>query len=85
MEQGEVVFSWALCNLLPGTAVSGQTAAMNDPRHLIPLLLLFIPIFWGIYGFFKTKRQIRNKISYPSSATDKAFNDTTHYAWSSTL
>ena len=41
---------------------------MNDPRHLLPLLLLVIPIIWGIYGFFKSRRETKRKISYPSLA-----------------
>jgi hypothetical protein len=38
---------------------------MRNPSHLLPLLLLVIPILWGIYGFITTKGQSKNKISYP--------------------
>ena len=38
---------------------------MSDPRHLLPLLLLVIPIFWGIYGFVRTRGGTRRKTSYP--------------------
>jgi len=48
--------------------VSGKTAAMNNPGHLLPLLLLIIPVLWGIYGFVKTRRTAKNKVSYPGSA-----------------
>ena len=41
---------------------------MRDPRHLLPLLLLFIPLIWGIYGFFRTRNEPKQSINYPSSA-----------------
>ena len=41
---------------------------MRDPRHLLPLLLLLIPILWAIYGFIKTRKETRHRISYPSIA-----------------
>ncbi|HEY5773182.1 MAG TPA: hypothetical protein VIS75_11155 [Chitinophagaceae bacterium] len=41
---------------------------MNNPGHLLPLLLLIIPVLWGIYGFVKTRRTAKNKVSYPGSA-----------------
>lgn len=49
-------------------AVLGQTAAMNDPRHLLPLLLLLIPVLWGLYGFIKKRGTSKNKINYPGFA-----------------
>ena len=39
---------------------------MNDPRHLLPLLLLVFPIFWGIFGFFRSRRETKRKINYSS-------------------
>ncbi len=39
---------------------------MDDPRHLLPLLLLVIPIFWGIYGYIKTKGVSKRKTGYPA-------------------
>ena len=51
---------------------------MNDPRHLLPLVLLIIPIFWGIYGFLKSRGEIKRKISYPSLAI--IFNSAVLYA-----
>jgi len=41
---------------------------MNDPRHLLPLLLLIIPILWGISGFIKSRKELKRRISYPSFA-----------------
>ena len=41
---------------------------MNNPSHLLPLLLLLIPILWGLYGFIKTRGSARNKINYPGFA-----------------
>jgi len=41
---------------------------MSNPGHLLPLLLLFIPIFWGIYGFIKTKGTTKTKAVYPGLA-----------------
>jgi hypothetical protein len=38
---------------------------MNNPSHLLPLSLLFIPLIWGIYGYIKTRRETKNRISYP--------------------
>jgi hypothetical protein len=38
---------------------------MNDPRHLLPLLLLVTPLVWGICGFIKTRNEPNRKISYP--------------------
>ena len=40
---------------------------MENPSHLLPLSLLVIPLFWGIYGFIKT-RGARYKVSYPGFA-----------------
>ena len=48
--------------------VLGKTAAMNNPSHLLPLLLLLIPILWGLYGFIKTRGGAKNKINYPGFA-----------------
>ena len=44
-----------------------QTAAMRNPSHLLPLLLLIVPILWGIYGYIKTRGTNKNKISYPGT------------------
>lgn len=41
---------------------------MNGLRHLLPLLLLIIPILWGIYGFIKSRNEPKRRISYPSFA-----------------
>jgi hypothetical protein len=41
---------------------------MNNRSHLLPLLLLFIPVLWGLYGFIKTKKAAKNKIAYPGIA-----------------
>jgi hypothetical protein len=41
---------------------------MDDPRHLLPLLLLVIPLLWGIYGLVKTRRETKRKISHPAFA-----------------
>lgn len=41
---------------------------MRNPGHLLPLLLLLIPIIWGVYGFISTKGQPKSKISYPGFA-----------------
>ena len=38
---------------------------MRNPSHLLPLLLLLIPVIWGVYGFVRTKGLSKNKISYP--------------------
>ena len=40
---------------------------MENPSHLLPLSLLVIPIFWGIYGYIKTKGT-RSNVSYPGFA-----------------
>jgi hypothetical protein len=37
---------------------------MRNPSHLLPLLLLVVPIVWGIYGFIRTKGT-RTKVGYP--------------------
>jgi hypothetical protein len=42
---------------------------MNNPGHLLPLLLLVIPLIWGIYGSIKTRKETKLKISYPGFAT----------------
>jgi len=39
---------------------------MSNPSHLLPLLLLLIPVFWGIYGFIRTRGQSKIKVSYPA-------------------
>ena len=39
---------------------------MNDPRHLLPLILLVAPLIWGIYGFITTRNETRRRISYPA-------------------
>jgi hypothetical protein len=51
---------------------------MRNPGHLLPLLLLLIPILWGIYGFIRSKGQAKNKISYPGFAL--IFNSAILYA-----
>ncbi|HEX6847252.1 MAG TPA: hypothetical protein VF144_09750 [Chitinophagaceae bacterium] len=50
---------------------------MNNPSHLLPLLLLFIPVCWGIYGYIKT-RGTKNKVRYPGFAL--IFNSAILYA-----
>lgn len=35
----------------------------------MPLLLLVIPLIWGIYGFIKTRHEIRQKINHAGFAT----------------
>jgi hypothetical protein len=42
---------------------------MNDPRHLLPLLLLIIPIVWGIYGFTRSRGETKRRITHSSFAT----------------
>ena len=37
---------------------------MENPSHLIPLSLLVIPLFWGIYGFIRTKNESKAKLRY---------------------
>ena len=37
---------------------------MSNPSHLLPLLLLLIPILCGLYGFIKTRDRAKNKINY---------------------
>lgn len=37
---------------------------MENPTHLIPLSLLVIPLFWGIYGFIRTKNESKAKLRY---------------------
>ena len=39
---------------------------MDDPRHLTPLLLLVIPLIWGIYGFIRSRKEAQQRISYPT-------------------
>jgi len=41
---------------------------MSNPGHLLPLLLLLIPLVWGIYGFLVTRREPKRIINYPSAA-----------------
>jgi len=41
---------------------------MDNPSHLLPLLLLVAPLIWGIAGFIKTRNETRSRISYPSLA-----------------
>src|SRR6185436_4542857 len=40
---------------------------MENPAHLLPLILLVFPLSWGIYGFIKTRNEDKRKISYPAS------------------
>ena len=39
---------------------------MNDPRHLLPLVLLVAPLIWGIYGVIASRNEPRRRVSYPT-------------------
>ena len=41
---------------------------MNNLSHLLPLLLLLIPILWALYGFKTTRGGAKYKINYPGFA-----------------
>ena len=53
------------CNLFSSVVVLSETAAMNNPSHLLPLSLFVIPLVWGIYGFLRTRQEATRRISYP--------------------
>jgi hypothetical protein len=48
--------------------------------HLLPLSLLVIPIIWGVYGYFKTRKDIKQGLEKPVSSWPLIINSAILYA-----
>jgi hypothetical protein len=48
--------------------------------HLLPLLLLVIPIIWGVYGYFKTRKDTKQELEKPVSSWPLIINSAILYA-----
>ena len=42
---------------------------MKAISHLLPLLLLVVPIIWGLYGYFKTRGEVKNNLPINARST----------------
>lgn len=48
--------------------------------HLLPLFLLVIPIFWGLYGYFTTRNELRQPFEKKGSPLPLIINSSVLYA-----
>ncbi len=48
--------------------------------HLLPLSLLVVPIFWGLFGYFKTRKEIKQPFENKRSAWPLIINSAVLYA-----
>lgn len=53
---------------------------MKVINHLLPFSLLLIPIFWGLYGYFKTRREEKSILAEQGNATFVIINSAVLYA-----
>jgi hypothetical protein len=51
-----------------------------EPGHLLPLSLLIIPVAWGIYGYFKTRKNTKQPFERAGSSLPLIINSAVLYA-----
>ncbi len=48
--------------------------------HLLPLSLLVIPVFWGLYGYFRTRKEVKQPLEKKGSTLALIVNSAVLYA-----